>query len=239
MGLAISPAYSLDLGQAKAYYLKGDYNACINECEKILAKSDHAADIDQLYYLAGLSYLKAGNYLRASDIFEIILKEFKGSRFKNEAVLCLGDAYFLSGDYPKAKAQYKQIIASPSLKLQAQAYWRMSQTAFRLGNAEEGKHYAERLKYEFPSNIESAPGQEICPLGDYYAVQVGAFSSSANANNLTQKLIQQGYPAFIEESSVQGKTTYRVRVGKFSQRQEAVDLASKLAQQGYPTKICP
>jgi len=55
--------------------------------------------LDELYYLLSLSYLKDGNYLRASDIFEIILREFKGSRFKEDALLALGDTYFLRGDY--------------------------------------------------------------------------------------------------------------------------------------------
>jgi len=239
MVLLASPVYCLDLERAKIYYLSGDYNASINECEKILVRSGYSPDIDQLYYLAGMSYLKTGNYLRASDIFEIILKEFKGSRFQDEAVLGLGDAYFLKGDYDKAGIQYKKIITGPYSKLRPQAYYRMSQVAFKLGNVEEGKDYAQRLKQEYPLNTEIALNQEICSLGDDYTVQVGAFASFQNANNLTQKLVQKGYPAFIEESAIQGKNTYRVRVGRLRQRQEALALESKLAQEGYPTKICP
>jgi outer membrane protein assembly factor BamD (BamD/ComL family) len=237
--LLVSPVYCLDLERAKTYYLSGDYNASINECEKILSSAGHSPDIDQLYYLAGMSYLKAGNYLRASDIFEIILKEFKGSCLKDEATLGLGDAYFLKGDYEKAGVQYKKIIADPYSKLKPQAYYRMSQVAFKLGNAAEGRVYAQKLKQEYPLNNEIALNQDIGSLGDYYTVQVGAFASFQNANNLTQKLIQKGYPAYIEESAIQGKTTYRVRVGRLSQRQEAVALESSLAQEGYPTKICP
>ncbi len=238
--LIASPAYCLDLEQAKLYYLRGDYNACINECEKILAsQAGHSPEIDQLYYLAGLSYLKVGNYLRASDIFDIILKEHKDSRLIDEAMLGLGDAYFMRGDYARASAQYKEIINRPYSKVRAEAYQRMSQTAFKLGNAEEGKEYLERLKNEFPLSTELMLNQEICLTGDYYTVQVGAFSSPSNAINLTQKLTQQGYPAFVEESIVQGKSTYRVRVGKFKQRQEASSLENKLTNDGYPTKICP
>ena len=70
-------------------------------------------------------------------------------------------------------------------------------------------------------------------------MQVGAFSKKVNAENLTQKLIRQGYPAFMEEALSQGNLTYKVKVGKLSTRQEALNLEKKLAQEGYPTKICP
>jgi len=115
----------------------------------------------------------------------------------------------------------------------------MGQVAFKLGNPQEGKDYLERLKKEFPLSTELTLNQEICLTGDYYTVQVGAFSNSSNAINLSLKLTQKGYPAFIEESIAQGKSTYRVRVGKFKQRQEAASLENRLAQEGYPTKVCP
>jgi cell division septation protein DedD len=69
---------------------------------------------------------------------------------------------------------------------------------------------------------------------------VGAFSNQSNASSLTQKLIEKGYPAYIEKLNSQNAVaSYRVRVGKLRLRQEASELESKLSQEGYPTKICP
>lgn len=102
--------YALNLDQAKIYFLKGDYQSCINECENILAHSGYSRDLDKLYYILGLSYLKQGNLLRTSDIFEIIIKEFKDSDFTEEAILGLGDIYFLRANYDNAQTKYKQIL---------------------------------------------------------------------------------------------------------------------------------
>jgi tetratricopeptide (TPR) repeat protein len=233
-------ACASNLDKARFYFLNGDYNACINEGEKILAGSGNSREFDTLYYLLGLSYLKEGNYLRASDIFEIILKEFKNSSFKEEARLGLGDAYFLRGDYSKAAGYYKDLLTNnPNTKFAGLLYYRISQSAFKTGDTSEGNDYLSKLKKQFPLNLEIMANKDLASSINYYTVQIGSFSSSQNARNLEQKLIQRNYPAYIEESSSQGKISYRVRVGRLASRQEAVDLADKLSREGYPTKICP
>ncbi|MBN1913662.1 MAG: hypothetical protein JW788_04610 [Candidatus Omnitrophica bacterium] len=51
-------------------YLSGDYKAAISEGEKILAQAKDQDGLDELYYILALSYMKEGNYLRASDILK-------------------------------------------------------------------------------------------------------------------------------------------------------------------------
>ena len=242
-----SIAFALNLDKLKIYFLKGDYKSAISEGERILADSKPSSlGLDELYYLLGLSYLKDGNYLRAADIFEIILKEFKDSEFKEEAELGSGDTYFLREDFTRAQGCYKELIANnPYSKLKSQVYYRLSQIGFKKGDTQQGQEYAQKLKQEFPSNMELFQSNDTLfiagPSFDfYYTVQVGSFSNSTNARNLTEKLIQKGYPAYIEEAvSQEGEKIYRVRVGKLKIRQEALILQGKLTQEGYPTKLCP
>jgi len=237
--------YALNLESVKINFLSGDYESAILEGEKILAGAGQAAGLDELYYFLGLSYLKDGNYLRASDIFEIILSEYKDSAFNEDALLGLGDTYFLRADYDKAEEYYNKLVNSnPRTKLKAQVYYRLSQIGFKKGDTQQAKEYLDKLKNNFSLNLEAKMNQDLPPisesaLGFYYTVQVGAFSKKANAQNLTQKLINLGYPAFIDEMASADKGTYRVRVGKLKMRQEAVELEKKLSQKGYPTKICP
>lgn len=238
--------YASNLDKVKVCFLAGDYKSAISEGEKILAGSpEHAAGLEELYYILSLSYLKDGNYLRASDIFEIILKEFKDSDFTEEAKLGLGDACFLRGDYDNAGIHYQELIDNNSgTKLKAQVYYRLSQVGFKKGNAQQGKEYLERLKKEFPLNTELILSRELGVLPDYlsdffYSVQVGSFAEPRNARNLTDKLSKSGYDAHIEETDLRGAKTYRVKVGRLKSRAEAVQLQNKLAQEGYPTKICP
>lgn len=240
--LVSNSAYGLDMDRVKASFLSGDYKAAVSEGEKVLAKSAaHSPGLDELYYFLGLSYLKEGNYLRASDIFEIIIREFKDSRYRDEAGLSLGDAYFLKGDYKKAQTYYSTLMSNgPDEKLKAMLYYRLSQAAFKKGETQQAKEYLDKLKKDFPSSPEMNLERELAVGGDiFYTVQVGAFANFANARNLRDKLINSGYGAYIEEAHTSGKKAYRVRVGRLKTRQEAVGLENNLILQGYPTKIFP
>lgn len=242
----ISMAYALNIDKVKVYFLSGDYKSAISEGERLLANYGNSSHLDELYYILGLSYLKDGNYLRASDIFEIILKEFKDSSYKEEAKLGLADTYFLRANFKQAQSYYKDLLGSnPDTKLKALIFYRLSQTGFKTGDIQEAKEYLGKLKDSFTLNPELRLNRDLYNIAIsssdlFYTVQVGSFSNSTNAKNLMQKLIQDGYPAYIEEAtSLDTKTIYRVRVGRSRIRQQAQELESKLSQEGYPTKIYP
>lgn len=235
-------SYALNLDKLKAYFIGGDYKAAIKEGEKIMAGSKYCEQMDELYYLLGLSYLKDGNYLRAADIFEIIIKEFKKSDFKQEAKMGLGDSCFLKGDYDSAKQLYNGILKDePDTKLKSALYYRLSQSAFKEGDSQEAGEYLQKIKKDFPLNLEAKQGNFSNRLTTslYYTVQVGSFSSDENAKNFMQELKKKGYPAYIEKAESQGVPVYRVRVGKLPLLQEAESFQKRLSQEGYSTKIYP
>lgn len=246
----LNSAYALDLDKVKINLLSADYAGAIKEGERVLAASSASSEnLDELYYILGLSYLKSGNYLRASDIFEIILKEFKNSLFKDQTLLGLGDALFLKGDYAGAGGKYRELLNAKNGKdLLPALYYRLSQASFKQGKTEQAKEYLNKLKSDFPQSLEVRLSRELFPLtaapaqtgpAFYYTVQVGSFSNKANAVNLVKKLQGYGYPAFMEEGVSKDKINYRVRIGKFKSRAEAQDMENKLSKQGYPTKIIP
>jgi tetratricopeptide (TPR) repeat protein len=245
--IGVCEAFALNLDKLKSHFLQGDYALAISEGERLLASaSAHEPELDLLYYFLGLSYLKVENYLRASDIFEIILEEFPDTRLREEVRLSLGDSYFLRGDFTRARAYYREALnKNANNKYKALLYYRLSQTGFKEGDTQSAKEYLDKLKSEFPQGFESIIKEDICSLPDvkagvYYSVQVGSFSKSLNARNLTQKLIKEGYSAYTEETFVSdGAKTYRVRVGKLTLLEEAKQLARELTQKGYPTKIRP
>jgi tetratricopeptide (TPR) repeat protein len=237
-----SSGYCVSIDKVKIYFLNGDYKSAISEGEKVLMNyTAHSPNLDELYYILGLSYLKDGNYLRASDIFEIILREFKDSPFKDEAKLSLGDTYFLKGDYDKAQGYYSELINSnPRTKLKAPFYYRLSQIALKKGDTQAAKEYLDKLKSDFPSSPEIKLNKDLYALTDiYYTVQVGSFVNFSNARNLCDKLISKGYDAYLQETDTNSTKTYRVRVGRLKSRPEATQLENKLSSEGYPTKILP
>jgi len=232
--------FALNIDPVKVYFLAGDYKSAILEGEKLVAKSGDDSGLDELYYILALSYLKDGNYLRATDIFEIIINEFKDSKFKEESIIGLGDAYFFKGDYAKAESYYKDPINKKlKSKLLPLTYYKLSECAAKLGNSKEAEEYIAKLKKDYPLNLEMQSNKDLTTPDLIYTVQVGSFSKSINAKNLSEKLKKNGYAAYIIDLNDQGRKTYRVRIGKFTSRVEAVQVERKLSVEGYPTKIFP
>ncbi|MDD4979664.1 MAG: SPOR domain-containing protein [Candidatus Omnitrophica bacterium] len=235
-------AYALDIDKVKVSFLNGDYKSAISAGEKALANySGSHSGLEELYYILALSYLKDGNYLRASDIFEILLKEFKNSPFTEGAQVGLGDTYFLRGEYVKAQDYYKELLnVDPRTRFTASLYYRLSQIGFKTGDTQQAKEYLDKLKKNFPSSLEVKLDKELYSLTDiYYTVQVGSFAKASNAGNLRDKLIKRGYDAYTEEAQMNDARVYRVKVGRLKLRSEATQLENRLSGEGYPTKIIP
>lgn len=68
---------------------------------------------------------------------------------------------------------------------------------------------------------------------NYYRVQVGAFRNRNYAENLLNELLEEDFPAFIEESN----GLYRVQVGGYTSLEDAADMEKQLKRAGYPTII--
>ena len=67
----------------------------------------------------------------------------------------------------------------------------------------------------------------------YYRVQTGSFRNWNNARRMLDELLEQDFPAFIDDSG----PYIRVQAGGYSDLEEAVSLEQKLKQAGYQTVI--
>jgi len=67
---------------------------------------------------------------------------------------------------------------------------------------------------------ESRSREREMPLGNWF-IQVGSFSQQENADDLRDQLRGEGYTAFVETSTVEGKTIHRVKVGPEMDRARA------------------
>ncbi len=223
-----------DINELKEDFLRGDYKAAIKEGEKLMASPDQPKDIRELYYLLGLSYMKDGNYLRSSDIFEILINEYPGEPFRKEAMLGLGDVYMLSGNPQKAREWYTSLLSyDQNGKFKTIVQERLGKISINEGDTAAAQRF---LKDVPPSVVKS----EFDIQGiDGYAVQVGCFSRQANAKRLTERLLAKEYRAYILTDTSGTDTLYRVRVGPYQERSQAELTKRKLVENGYPAKIIP
>ena len=66
-----------------------------------------------------------------------------------------------------------------------------------------------------------------------WAVQLGAFSNRAKAEQLVAELRNRRYAAFVLEYRAGGQVLYRVRVGPEQDRARAAEIAARLAKDGF------
>ena len=66
-----------------------------------------------------------------------------------------------------------------------------------------------------------------------YAVQTGAFRNRAYAMNLLNELLEEEYPAYLEE----GNGLFRVLVGGYDTLDEAAEMERRLRQDGFQTVV--
>lgn len=70
--------------------------------------------------------------------------------------------------------------------------------------------------------------------GAGWFVQVGSYSSQANARGALEKLFGMGLETKIQSVPVGNKTWYRVRVGPYPGEGAALGAAARIKQAGYP-----
>ena len=198
-------------------------------------------DTDELNYILGLSYLKESKLGPAEDCFRRILSN-PNSKFKEESSLALADTYLVAGQLQQAQEIYNKLITNDANSRQKPAVWyRLSQLESKRGDHQKGNEYLFILKRDFPLSPELRSSRGIASMSipaeksSEYSIQVGFFTSSVNANNFKNILLNKNYPAYVESSS----TGCRVKVGRFKSQKEALSLEGQLSQDGFQTKICP
>jgi rare lipoprotein A len=85
--------------------------------------------------------------------------------------------------------------------------------------------YVKRVKVE----TQGRPGP--------FAIQIGSFTDSSNADRLKKALDLEYGDVSVQEALVRGRQFYRVRVGKFDSLTKAISFAGKLGFEGYPTLV--
>ncbi len=222
----------LSLRDAQKDYLLGDYSEAIRKARAL-------RETDASLYFLGLAHIKTAEYLRARGYLGKLTRNFSRSQFYESGLIKLADSYFLEGNNQKAKKLYQKIekehFFSGNMSL---VFLRLAQIAARQGNWEEKNEYLELIKKKYPQSSEIKFVKRLMSYGDFFTVQVGAFSSLKNARTLREDL-KPSYQSYITEDKNSKVTLYKVRVGKFKKRFVAEKTAKELSKQGYPARIYP
>jgi tetratricopeptide (TPR) repeat protein len=224
--------FSYPVAGAYEEYLFGDYH-------QALRKAKSLRENDESLYLTGLIHFKIGEYEKAKPFFRKAIKKYPRSKVYDSALLKLADCYFLDGEYPQAKKLYNDILEKdPSFRYLPIVYLRLAQVASKQGSWNDKAKYLRKLKSNFPNCQEAGYAKILESYGNYFTVQVGAFSTLKNAQTIKDELSSK-YPVYIVETPRRKFTLYKVRIGKYNSRSEAERVFIRLLEDGYPARILP
>jgi tetratricopeptide (TPR) repeat protein len=225
--------YAFSLADAQKDYLSGRYDEAIEKAKK-LRQSD-----DVLYFL-GLVHLKIEDYQKAKGYFRELTTHFPNSRYYNLGMIKLADIYFLKEDYANAKTIYSDLEKSPLVPDRMPlVLLRLAQIASHEGNWEENEKYLKLLNEKYPGSPEMKIADTLKDYGDFFTIQIGAFSEKSNALCLFNELKAKYDDAYISENGKSSQPIYKVRIGKFKKRYDVEKLANQLKKEGYAVKIFP
>ena len=227
-----SPVYSFSLKDAQKDYVQGNYEEAIRKAQSL--KHD-----DETLYFLGLTYTKIGDYSKAQNYLNKLIKLFPNSYLHSQSLVKLADTYFLQKDYPHARDLYLEIVKKyPNLNNMPVVYLRLAQIASRQGDWGNKRKYLNIIKNKYPKSAEMKFVKILDDYGDFFTIQVGAFSQRKNALALSEEL-KQDYKCYIVDDSKGNYSVYKVRVGRFKDRYEVEKVANQLMNEGYPVRIFP
>lgn len=226
-----SAAFALSITDVHKDYLLGNYEEAIKNAKSL-------REDDQALYFLGLAYIKSGHYSAARAPLRKLIRRFPNSKFYDLGMIKIADTYFLSKDYIRAKELYCEIEKRKISNGMPLVLLRLAQIASRNGSWSEKDKHLRRLKSKYPGASEIKFAKVLESLGDFFTIQVGAFSVRSNGWALVEEL-KNKYSAYIIEDKKSSYPIYKVRVGKFKSRSEAQKVSLKLLNEGYPAQIYP
>jgi tetratricopeptide (TPR) repeat protein len=203
------PASAGQLKDAEVLIMQNEYTRAARECKKVLSARTRTKIKARAYYLLGVCELKQGRFSQARKNFQAILRRFPRSPYCDDARLGIAHSYYLAQDFNQAGIRYSRFLQD----------FPRSQLA---GIARNQLNICQKTE---PVN------------NSYFAVQVGCFGNTRNAQRLRDELVDRGFQAYLLE--LPDEDFCRVRVGRFDTRLEAELLEQNLRARGYPTRVCP
>ena len=243
--LYISVFFSITLGQNIDLYLslidEGKHEGVRENLKELISKYPNDP---------GVLYLKAiltQNGDNAIEQYKDLLKIFPDSKYSPLAAMKIGEYFYARGLYTQSANLLKNIpIRYPRFNNMQRLTDLMINSFNAIGQADSARHYALIINSMFPNveaNIDftkksSEPMAQVFgfnkkkPELGPYVIQVGAFSTKANAKRLKLQISQLGHDVSINDVDSNGKRLFAVRVNRFKSKKRAdnvgQDIKSKI-----------
>jgi tetratricopeptide (TPR) repeat protein len=202
--------------------------------DKLIRENPTSPNIDEMFYLRGISRLTKGNKAGASaDLAQAASKTTRAD-LKAKAFRALGDIEYESQHWREAEAQYQKALDSGGMSpentnllnyrmgacLQARGEWRQASPWF-------GRVAVNKLDTALADRSLARMNMSS------FALQYGAFSEVARAREMGNQLQAAGVTPAIVSETREGKVLFLVRSGSYRTFAEASAARDKIISK-YP-----
>ena len=222
-------------------FLKEDYSGLVKSANSNLSRYKlDRNEKKEILYLAGLSYIKLGNFSSARESFSNILKT-RGNSFKQEAYIGIADSYFYGKNFTRAITAYKDVLNKyPNSDRLSGVYYNLGLSYKAKKDFDRANYYFKYVKNRYGKSFEAEKVVYLSTVKNgvrYYIVQLVALKSLKKAKKLVRRLARKKYDAYVQKTKKGRVTLYRVRAGKFSNKSYATRLQRRLRRDGFSAKI--
>ena len=195
---------------------------------------------------SGVLYLKAiltKNGDSAIEEYKNLLKIYPDSKYAPLAAMKIGEYFYARGLYTQSANLLKNLpIRYPRFDNMQRLTDLMINSFNAIGEADSARHYALIINSMYPNveaNIEltknmNKPLTQVFGFNKKkavmgpYVIQVGAFSTKANAKRLKLQISQLGHDVSINDVDSNGNRLYAVRVNRFKSKKRAENVGKDI-----------
>ncbi|MFW6210538.1 MAG: SPOR domain-containing protein, partial [bacterium] len=240
-------AYSL----GRAYYAREDYQSAEKYLTAMLKKHSNSFWVEPSYYYLMLTLISMEHYGEAENIYGDYNSNNQFYMYKSRMDLAYANMLMRKKNYSKAAKVYNEILSGYDEKERyiyaPDIYARLADCYEKTGESEKRERILKELKLKYPGSKESkqvkeqvrknadaadaktpeiktqpvvkAPAKE--KNEKFYSVQLGAFSTRANAEKMKNRYEDKGYSMIIRKSG----SLYLVQLGRFDTYGQAKSFA--------------
>lgn len=237
----VSEADRKSLENGFTQYSNRQFDQAQSAADGYIQKNPDADNIDEAYYLRGLSRLSKGlpaDRSAATQDLQIAIEKTKRDDLKVKAYRALGDLAFDANRWQQAADNYQKSLDSGNAGSDAYVQYRIGACLQSLGQWDRAKPYFQRVA---SLNTDPALTQRSISRmnASSFSLQFGAFRDSPKAADFIKQLKTPpaGTPpitAAITTELRDGHLIYLVRSGTYPTYDEATAARSRLLAK-YPT----
>jgi TolA-binding protein len=208
---------------AASQYVRGDSTAAVQKLDRIIRDYPRAAEIAEAYYIRGLCHARSGRADAAKQDLRKAISDGKREDLVADAQASLAGIAYKEGDWSTAANYYADAIKGlPDSPPKDQIHYHAGVAMQRSGQWRQAQQQFAMILFKFRQSSVAAPAQrQAAWKHEFFSIQVGAFSSTAQADKAIEGFRAKGLDTFQEFSSPDGGAKWLVLSGRYTTWAEA------------------